>query len=245
MISNCIFRSGSEIKFAVFRSDFSGVNFDTDTNIQNLELLYDSDHQVNIYNHKGKVTISCDVCSSPVRGEIKMWSGTVSDIPEGWHICDGTEGTPDLTDRFMIAGTSTGPTDVRPLNELKNGILIYGGSGYRSYSHQTSLYNNYVAKDGFDNAERYSARPGYSEHQLGLAMDILNKNWQFISKNDEEYTWLVNNSYKYGFILRYPEGKENITGYMYEEWHFRYFGLELAKELYDKKLIYEEYLAMK
>ena len=76
-------------------------------------------------------------------------------------------------------------------------------------------------------------------------MDILNKNWQFVSKNDEEYTWLVNNSYKYGFILRYPEGKENITGYMYEEWHFRYFGLELAKELYDKKLIYEEYLAMK
>ena len=124
LISNCIFRSGSEIKFAVFRSDFSGVNFDTDTNIQNLELLYDSDHQVNIYNHKGKVTISCDICNSPVRGEIKMWSGTVSDIPEGWHICDGTEGTPDLTDRFMIAGTSTGPTDVRPLNELKNGILI-------------------------------------------------------------------------------------------------------------------------
>ena len=124
LISNCIFRSGSEIKFAVFRSDFSGVNFDTDTNIQNLKLLYDSDHQVNIYNHKGKVTISCDVCNSPVRGEIKMWSGTVSDIPEGWHICDGTEGTPDLTDRFIIAGTSTGPTDVRPLNELKNGILI-------------------------------------------------------------------------------------------------------------------------
>ena len=124
LISNCIFRSGSEIKFAVFRSDFSGVNFDTDTNIQNLELLYDSDHQVNIYNHKGKVTISCDICNSPVRGEIKMWSGTVSDIPEGWHICDGTEGTPDLTDRFIIAGTSTGSTDVRPLNELKNGILI-------------------------------------------------------------------------------------------------------------------------
>ena len=124
LISNCIFRSGSEIKFAVFRSDFSGVNFDTDTNIQNLELLYDSDHQVNIYNHKGKVTISCDICNSPVRGEIKMWSGTVSNIPEGWHICDGTEGTPDLTDRFIIAGTSTGPTDVRPLNELKNGILI-------------------------------------------------------------------------------------------------------------------------
>lgn len=124
LISNCIFRSGSEIKFAIFRSDFSGVNFDTDTNIQNLKLLYDSDHQVNIYNHKGKVTISCDVCNSPVRGEIKMWSGTVSDIPEGWHICDGTEGTPDLTDRFMIAGTSTGPTDIRPLNELKSGILI-------------------------------------------------------------------------------------------------------------------------
>ena len=152
LISNCIFRSGSEIKFAVFRSDFSGVNFDTDTNIQNLELLYDSDHQVNIYNHKGKVTISCDICNSPVRGEIKMWSGTVSDIPEGWHICDGTEGTPDLTDRFIIAGTSTGPTDVRPLNELKNGILI-GTSNLPTDTFTTNSSGNhshsYIGGSGF------------------------------------------------------------------------------------------------
>ena len=152
LISNCIFRSGSEIKFAVFRSDFSGVNFDTDTNIQNLELLYDSDHQVNIYNHKGKVTISCDICNSPVRGEIKMWSGTVSNIPEGWHICDGTEGTPDLTDRFIIAGTSTGPTDVRPLNELKNGILI-GTSNLPTDTFTTNSSGNhshsYIGGSGF------------------------------------------------------------------------------------------------
>lgn len=128
---------------------------------------------------------------------------------------------------------------------LKDNIYIYGGSGYRSFSHQTRLYNNYVSTDGFDNAERYSARPGFSEHQLGLAMDIMNKNWTFVSKNDKEYTWLINNSYKYGFILRYPEGKEDITGYMYEEWHFRYFGLELAKKLYDSKMVYEEYIAKK
>lgn len=126
----------------------------------------------------------------------------------------------------------------------EDNIYIYAGSGYRSYNTQLYLYNTYVARDGFAEAETYSARAGYSEHQTGLAMDIANKT-SFISKGDEEYTWLVNNSYKYGFILRYPEGKENITGYMYEEWHYRYVGKETAKEIYEANLTYEEYLAKK
>lgn len=126
----------------------------------------------------------------------------------------------------------------------KDNIYIYAGSGYRSYNTQLSLYNKYVAEDGFKAAETYSARAGYSEHQTGLAMDIANKT-SFISKDDKEYTWLINNSYKYGFILRYPKGKENITGYMYEEWHYRYVGKNVAKEIYEAKLTYEEYLAKK
>ena len=97
----------------------------------------------------------------------------------------------------------------------KDNIYIYAGSGYRSYQTQLYLYNTYVKRDGFKAAETYSARASYSEHQTGLAMDIANKSG-FISKNDKEYNWLVKNSYKYGFILRYPEDKENITGYMYE-----------------------------
>lgn len=128
---------------------------------------------------------------------------------------------------------------------LKNDITIYSGSAYRSYSYQQSLYNRYVNTNGFDEAETFSARAGYSEHQTGLATDIMNKNLDFISKNDKEYEWLVNNSYKYGFILRYPEGKEKITGYMYEEWHFRYVGIDIATEISKLDITYDEYVARK
>lgn len=125
----------------------------------------------------------------------------------------------------------------------KDNITIYNGSGYRSYNYQKSLYNRYVSIDGLKAAETYSARPGYSEHQTGLALDIMNGRGSFISHTDKEYTWLINNSYKYGFILRYPKGKENITGYMYEEWHFRYLGLDVAKKVYDSNITYDEYIA--
>ena len=125
---------------------------------------------------------------------------------------------------------------------LKDNIKIYSGSAYRSYSYQQGLYNRYVNTNGFDSAETFSARAGYSEHQTGLATDIMNAR-DYISKNDKEYEWLVNNSYKYGFILRYPEGKESITGYMYEEWHYRYLGVDLATEIYKSGLTYEEYIA--
>ena len=126
----------------------------------------------------------------------------------------------------------------------KDNIYIYAGSGYRSYATQKALYNRYVNQDGFAAAENYSVRVIYYEDQTGLAMDIANKSG-FISKGDKEYEWLVNNSYKYGFILRYPEGKEKITGYMYEEWHYRYLGKDVAKDVYDSKLTYDEYLAKK
>ena len=126
----------------------------------------------------------------------------------------------------------------------EDGIHIYAGSGYRSFTTQKYLYDTYVKKDGFKEAETYSARAGYSEHQTGLAMDIANKNG-FISLGDKEYDWLVNNSYKYGFILRYPKGSETITGYMYEEWHYRYLGKEAAKEIKNTGLTYDEYMARK
>ena len=125
----------------------------------------------------------------------------------------------------------------------KDNITIYGGSGYRSYSHQSNLYSNYVARDGKKAADTYSARAGHSEHQTGLAMDIMNKNWGYVDDTDKEYTWLINNSYKYGFILRYLEGKENITGYIYEPWHYRYVGIELATEITKLGITYDEYIA--
>lgn len=126
---------------------------------------------------------------------------------------------------------------------LKENLKIYAGSTYRSYSYQEGLYNRYVKKDGFKEAETYSARAGYSEHQLGLAVDIVNGKWNYLSENDKEYTWLINNSYKYGFILRYPHESEYITGYVFEDWHFRYLGIDLATKVYESKLTYDEYIA--
>lgn len=125
----------------------------------------------------------------------------------------------------------------------KENLKIYAGSTYRSYTYQKGLYDRYVKKDGFAAAETYSARSGYSEHQLGLAVDIVNGKWDYLSENDKEYDYLVKNSYKYGFILRYPRGSEYITGYMFEDWHFRYLGIELATKVFNSCLTYDEYIA--
>ena len=127
----------------------------------------------------------------------------------------------------------------------KQGYNLYIASPYRSYDYQTTLYNNYVKSDGKKEADTYSARPGYSEHQTGLAADIMAKGNSSLNdfEKTKEFTWMINNSYKYGFILRYPKGKEYITGYIYEPWHYRYVGKEAAKVIYEKGLTYEEYYA--
>lgn len=113
----------------------------------------------------------------------------------------------------------------------KDGLTLYIASGFRSYARQKTIYNNYVLRDGKEEADTYSARAGYSEHQTGLAFDLNNVSSSF--DNTKEAKWLSSNCYKYGFILRYPKGKENETGYIYESWHFRYVGEELAKKLYN------------
>ena len=111
------------------------------------------------------------------------------------------------------------------------GLSLKITSGYRSYSVQEELYDSYAKRDGKDAADTYSARPGYSEHQSGLCFDLNGTNRNFI--NTKEGKWLNDNCYKYGFILRFPEGKSDYTGYMYEGWHFRYVGIDLATILYN------------
>ncbi len=117
-------------------------------------------------------------------------------------------------------------------------------SGFRSYNTQLSLYNNYVKKDGKTAADTYSARAGHSEHQTGLAADINSLEQSFI--NTKEGKWLNENCYKYGFIIRYPKGKEDITGYIYEPWHIRYVGTDIASKLYNNGnwITLEEYLGI-
>ena len=123
----------------------------------------------------------------------------------------------------------------------KEGLNLYISSGFRSYERQRSIYNNYVNTDGVKKADTYSAKAGHSEHQSGLAFDLNTIDESFA--NTKEGKWVNDNCYKYGLILRYPKGKENITGYMYESWHLRYVGKELAEKLYNngKWITLEEY----
>ncbi len=118
-------------------------------------------------------------------------------------------------------------------------------SSYRSYQYQKNLYNRYQQMDGKKNADRYSARPGFSEHQTGLVIDLDNEKTTYEEfGTTQEFTWLMKNAYRYGFILRYPKGKEIITGYTYEPWHFRYVGKKLAKTLKKQQITLDEYEAM-
>lgn len=124
----------------------------------------------------------------------------------------------------------------------QDGISLWVKSGYRSYIDQKIIYNGYVARDGKEAADKYSARPGHSEHQTGLAFDLNSIDYSFAST--PEAAWIADNCYKYGFIVRYPGGKEDITGYIYEPWHVRYIGIEKAKEVYDSGLCLEEFLGI-
>ena len=126
----------------------------------------------------------------------------------------------------------------------EQGLSLYIRSPYRSYQTQNRLYNDYVARDGKKAADTYSARPGYSEHQTGLAFDVTSPTTDFDTfRYSKEFTWLVEHAHEYGFILRYPEGKEYITGYIYEPWHYRYVGVEVATKMKETGLTYEEYYA--
>lgn len=119
----------------------------------------------------------------------------------------------------------------------KEGFNLYIGSGYRSYWDQQYIYNNYVKRDGQAQADTYSARAGHSEHQSGLAFDVCETGTKACISSGFDDTapakWMSDNCYKYGLILRYPKGKDSLTGYMYESWHFRYVGVNLATKLYN------------
>lgn len=122
------------------------------------------------------------------------------------------------------------------------GRNIYISSGYRSYDYQKRIYNNNVAAYGKEKTDTFSARPGHSEHQTGLALDLNSIDDSFA--NTPESDWVKEHAHEYGFIIRYPKGKESVTGYKYEPWHLRYLGKEKAKAVHDSGLTLEEYLGI-
>jgi len=126
----------------------------------------------------------------------------------------------------------------------KEDITLIINSGYRSYDYQKKLYDEYKNTKGEEEADNYAARPNFSEHQTGLSIDIITYG---ASGNNfdttDAFKWLSKNASKYGFILRYPKDKEDITGYSYESWHYRYLGKKLASKVKKSGLTYDEYYA--
>lgn len=164
---------------------------------------------------------------------------------------------------LIVNKTTKLPSDYNPGEEPKaqralqqmftdaerDGVSLYKISGFRSYETQVNLYNQYVARDGEENADRYSARPGTSEHQSGLSYDVgaigsdANLREQF--GETKEGQWIARHAHRYGFIVRYPKGKEQITGYQYEPWHLRYLGKNNATKVQQSGQSLEEYVKYK
>ncbi|MGN0759360.1 MAG: D-alanyl-D-alanine carboxypeptidase family protein [Candidatus Ventricola sp.] len=129
------------------------------------------------------------------------------------------------------------------------GLTLYATSGYRSYSTQKAIFDRKAAERGEQAANRSVAKPGYSEHQTGLAMDIegettLGTGLTEAFGESPEGIWVAEHCHEYGFIIRYPKDKTNITGYIYEPWHIRYVGVEAATEITELGVTFEEYILM-
>lgn len=168
-------------------------------------------------------------------------------LPDGFapyeliHMPDGYYDKSDYKDYYLVKEVND--TFIRMANDAKaEGLKMRAVSTYRTWDYQKGLFNKSVEKNGQAHADKYSARSGHSEHETGLAIDI--NSVKTIFENSKEFAWLQQNAHKYGFILRYPKGKEHITGYAYEPWHYRYVGIDVATEIYNKQITFEEYHAV-
>ncbi|WP_223491974.1 M15 family metallopeptidase [Sutcliffiella horikoshii] len=177
----------------------------------------------------------------------KFWS-----LPEGYRPADLIKPNvpfsfgDENSDRSKLRAEAAESLEVMFNVAKSEGIELYARSGFRSYETQEAIFKNEVATFGYEQAVLYVALPGTSEHQTGLAMDITAKSVGLELVESFEGTaegkWLAENAHHYGFILRYPKGKTNITGYAFEPWHFRYVGVDIAEEIYAKGITLEEYM---
>lgn len=172
-------------------------------------------------------------------------------LPDGYEPPDLTAPnvrfpfTEDLPKKYMRKTAAKALEDLFKAGD-KAGVQLYGQSGYRSYERQVSVFGANVKSMGEKKANQVSARPGESEHQTGLAMDVTSADVNFRVDEDfgdtKEGKWLKDHAHEYGFIIRYLKGKEATTRYSYEPWHIRYVGPAAAKVMYEKHLTLEEYL---
>ncbi|MFR4197834.1 MAG: D-alanyl-D-alanine carboxypeptidase family protein [Ruminococcus sp.] len=189
------------------------------------------------------------------QGKCEMQSGDFS-VPVTVRHMEQKDGCTYVDGVLIVNKSYSLPEDYNPgldatteeaFNQLsadaaQEGLNLYIGSDFRSYSYQVDVYESYCETYGWQQADTFSARPGYSEHQTGLTIDCNTIDDAF--GQTEEAVWLADHCADYGFIIRFPDGKENITGYQYEPWHIRYVGVDTAREIMSKGLCLEEYLGV-
>ena len=202
-----------------------------------------------IENNETTENFVLKVISDPNNYTFKTSKGFTGKVVAGVTYIDGylvVNKTYDLPSDYGDGLTDETVNAFNKMNDdaIKEGLNLYISSGYRSYSTQNSIYNSYVSVDGKEKADTYSARAGHSEHQTGLAFDLNTIDDSFTYT--KEGRWVHDNCYKYGLILRYPMGKEDVTGYMHESWHLRYVGEDLASKLYNNGdwITLEEYFGI-
>ena len=189
------------------------------------------------------------------QGKCEMQSGDLS-VPVTVRHMEQKDGCTYVDGVLIVNKSYSLPEDYNPgldatteeaFNQLsadaaQEGLNLYIGSDFRSYSYQVDVYESYCETYGWQQADTFSARPGYSEHQTGLTIDCNTIDDAF--GQTEEAVWLADHCADYGFIIRFPDGKEDITGYQYEPWHIRYVGVDIAKEIMSQGLCLEEYLGV-
>ncbi|WP_366249239.1 M15 family metallopeptidase [Terribacillus aidingensis] len=174
-------------------------------------------------------------------------------FPDGWEPKDLVE--PDVPFYFSehLEKRKMRKEAAEALEELfdasqKDGMELVAASGYRSEARQKEIYENNVATQGQEETDKVSSRPGRSEHQTGLAIDLTSAEMALALEetfiDTDEGKWLAEHAHEYGYIIRYPEGKSDITGYSYEPWHIRYVGKDLAKQIYEEGTTLEEHFQM-
>lgn len=161
---------------------------------------------------------------------------------DGILMVNKTYGLPESFNPGQLDATARAAFEQLKADAAKENLNIYIGSDFRDYQYQVTIYHNYSELYGWEMADTFSARPGFSEHQTGLTIDCNTIDDAF--GETQEAVWLAEHCADYGFIVRFPEGKEDITGYKYEPWHIRYVGVDVAKEINSLGLTLEEYLGV-
>lgn len=156
-----------------------------------------------------------------------------------------------VSSQYAYSGKYASKTIIESLQNLidaakEDNLKLVVSAGYRSYKEQEDIYNSYKINNGIREADEFVSRPGHSDYQTGLAVDIEPYAKYIENVNEsEEYQWLINNMHRFGFIQRFPEGKESITGFKYSAWHLRYVGVEAATFIHDNNITLEEYYGYK